>query len=92
MASKEFPTIKDLVNLIGPLGPTDRKTVDNWQTLSPQLQAMVPHVAELIVRGIGSEKTWAEMTEAERNIMNYTAIHLLAEAQKRAANLKKRPC
>jgi hypothetical protein len=45
---------------------------------------MVPHVAQLIVEGMGGERTWRDMTEAERNIMGYTAVALLAEAKKRA--------
>ena len=74
MEAQEFPSIEVLVDSPEDLGPVDRERVQNWRTLSPELQAMVPHVAQLIVEGMGGERTWWDMTEAERNIMGYSLI------------------
>jgi hypothetical protein len=84
METTDCPTIEVLLNSTDH-GPYEQKIVENWRLLSPQLRAMVPHVAQLIVEGMGGAAAWLDMTDAEHNIMSYTAVFLLAEARMRAA-------
>jgi len=85
MKTTEFPSIEALVNSSETSNPWFREVVEEWHTLSPELQSMVPHIAQLIVEAMGGETAWSDRNEVERNIMSYTAVSLLAEAQKRAA-------
>ena len=80
VGDSSFPPIKDLADLIGPLDPLSRDYVDQWHSLSPELQAMVPYVGQLIAEGMGGAALWDGMSTAERNIMGYTATALLARA------------
>lgn len=82
-AAAEFPSVLDLVER-GSSSPGEQETIQDWLSLSAELQAMVPHVSELIVSVIGGPQGWAEMNEAKRNIMTYGAVSLLAEAKRRA--------
>jgi hypothetical protein len=81
--STEFPAIEELINSAD-RGPYEQKIIEDWQTLSAELRVVAPHVAQLIVEGMGGITYWQKMTAAERNIMSYTAVALLAEAKKRA--------
>lgn len=80
---REHPDIASLVSRAD-LSLTQRKTVDDWLSLSAEVQALVPHVAELMTVAIGNQRYWDEMSESERNIMRYSTVALLAEAQRRA--------
>jgi hypothetical protein len=83
----EFPTIDALVNSTAALDPFDREIVKDWHSLSPELQALVPHVAQLIAEGIRGQSAWSDMNTAKRNITCYTAVALLAEARRRASQV-----
>jgi hypothetical protein len=79
-----FPPIEELAATVGPLDPVSQDHVRDWLSLTSELQAMVPHLAQLIVRSMGRPETWQEFSEAERNIWDYTAASLLAEARRLA--------
>lgn len=81
-----FPSIEVLCGR-DDLRPAHRETVEHWRSLSTELKAIMPHVAELVVVSMGRQDSWATMTEGERNIMTYGIIALLAEAQRRARDL-----
>ena len=84
---ERFPSLDDLVRSAVPASrPAQQETVAKWLTLSPQLQSIVPHVAELTVTAMGGRDHWRDMTSAERNIFTYGIVALLAEAQKRASS------
>jgi hypothetical protein len=79
-----FRPIEELAATVGPLDPASQDYVQDWISLTSELQAMVPHLAQLIVRSMGRLDTWQEFSEAERNIWGYTAASLLAEAHRLA--------
>ncbi|HEY0312271.1 MAG TPA: hypothetical protein VGC56_07215 [Allosphingosinicella sp.] len=82
--SGEFPPIEALAGSNVALDPYASRILEKWRTLSPELQQMVPHIAQLIVEGMGGSAAWRDMNGAKRNIMSYTAAALLAEARQRA--------
>jgi hypothetical protein len=79
-----FPPIPQLAATVGPLDPMSRDYVNDWNSLTPELQAMVPHVGRLIAGAIGGPAFSERMRETERNFWGYTAAALLAEAHRLA--------
>ena len=51
---REFEPVEVLAaSPLSSLSSTRREVVEKWRSLSPELQSLVPHIAQLIVEGMG---------------------------------------